>query len=116
MLLYIYSPHLDFATKVTVLNDSNSTLMEFQRVAFSRNPSNSVTDKCYEDGECRQPITLVHKLGNPQLRTLFKEMIDFLENFEMSSTDLNQIIAEQIEIEQIAQTLSNAQYIQTWYV
>ena len=100
------------------MNGTNETFLEFERVSFARNPTNTFDDECYIDGECRSPISLIEKLGNPKLEETFPEMLDFLDNFDMTSTDVNEIIAYQSEIEAAMgnQSLTHSQIVQTWYV
>ena len=114
------SPHTDFAT---VINESTGEIMEFQRVAFERNPSNTVYDECYAVAQCRQPLVTLSKIGNPELETRFPEMVDFLNGFTMDATDVNEILAYESELEQIAtnqlkpnESLTNDQITQIWFV
>ena len=94
--------------------------MEFDRVGFPRNPSNSAKDICYIEGQCRQPLVELNKIGNPRLDDTFPEMIDFLKRFEMTTNDANQILLYQREYELIATngssnySLTNDEIVETW--
>ena len=91
----LYSPHADFATTLP-----NATeYMQFERVALPRNPNNNVDAVCYENGQCSFPINPLLKIGNPKLFEEFDEMHGFLLDFDMSTNDVNDIIAYYAESE-----------------
>ena len=73
--------------------------MEFQRVAFERNPSNTVYDECYSKAKCRAPLIQIQKIGNPKLSETFPEMVDFLNKFVMDATDVNNILEYEAQLE-----------------
>ncbi len=77
----LYSPHTDFATP---LNDSTDEIMEYQRIAFPRNPSNNVADPCYLRNECMSPLTELRKIGNARLYHTFPEMVTWAASFKMT--------------------------------
>ena len=85
----IYSPHLDFAT----ILPNQTEYMAFERIALPRNPNNDVQDECYVDGLCTFPLSPLLKIGNPRLAQEFPEIYSFLLQFEMATSDVNNIIA-----------------------
>lgn len=91
----IYSPHVDFAT---ILNESTGEIMEFENVLIPRNPTNTKEDNCYTSGLCLAPLTPVRKIGNPNLKKRFPEMISFLRKFQLTSNDVNKIMGIQLEL------------------
>ncbi len=81
-----YRPHTDFATPV---NDSTNEIMEYQRIFFPRNPSNSVFDKCYfKENECMSPLSELGKLGNARLYDSFPEIVSWASRFKVDSTQV----------------------------
>ena len=118
-VLYFLSPHVDFGT---IINETTQEIMEFDRVGFARNPSNTANDECYIEAKCRQPLFELSKLGNSRLQDTFPEMITFLKSFAMSTNDANQILLYQRELELVAtpnsnmssNSLSNDQITQIW--
>ena len=84
MIIINYSPHTDFGIVINethAIASNSETIMEFDRVGFARNPSNTAYDECYKQAQCRQPLFELNKLGNPNLYNTFPEMIDFLKSF-----------------------------------
>jgi hypothetical protein len=93
----LYSPHLDFATlvKMNTSKNNNTEMMKFQKLYSPRNPSNTVGDICFVNGECAFPITGLRKIANPRLYERFPEMMTFLTQFKMTANDVNDIIGYQ---------------------
>jgi len=85
----LYSPHLDFAMKL----ENMTGYMQFERVALPRNPNNDVQDTCYLEGQCTFPLSPLLKIGNPKMQKEFPEMFAFLLDFQMTTNDVNDIIA-----------------------
>ena len=94
--------------------------MEFQQVAFGRNPSNTVTDECFVEGTCREPIIQLSKIGNGRLETEFPEIVDFLFAFAMDSSDLLDVLLVQRALEmkmtENNHTLTNDEANEIWFV
>ena len=107
-MFYICSPHVDFGT---VLNGTDNQVMQFERIAFARNPSNTVDDECWEAGQCRQPFLQLNKLGNPLLDDTFPEILEFLDNFEMTSADVNEIL-----LYEHADARNDTFFMEKWFV
>eukprot|EP01083_Nonionella_stella_P181288 648872_1 len=85
----LYSPHRDFATTL-----ANATeYMQFERIALPRNPNNDVDDVCYEEGRCSFPLSPLLKIANPKLLSQFHELSTFVLDFQMSTNDVNDVIA-----------------------
>lgn len=94
--------------------------MEFQHVAFDRNPSNTVTDECFIEGTCREPLIQLSKIGNGRLESEFPEIVDFLFKFKMNSQDLLDILlyerALEMKMTEYGHTLTNDETNEIWYV
>ena len=85
----LYSPHTDFAK---IIDSSSGTIMEFERISLSRNPSMSATEPCYIQGLCDFGLETLLKFANPKLNIRIPEMIKFFNTFDVSSTDITNII------------------------
>eukprot|EP01084_Bolivina_argentea_P039115 72297_1 len=107
----LYSPHLDFAT---ILNETKTNFMKFERVLLPRNPNNDITDECYVDGKCSFPLSPLSKIVNPIIEHTFPEIYEFLLDFRVTTNDLNDIIHYYQDISSLPQYSQLTDH-QKWY-
>ena len=105
----LYSPHQDFATPLPA--GMGEGYMQFERIALPRNPNNDVDDVCYENGKCSFPLSPLLKMGNPKFLKQFTEMYSFLLDFQMSTTDVNDIIAYFGESQEFTELTKHEQWM-----
>jgi len=86
-LANIYSIDDNFA----VIDEATGELQQFEKLAFQRNPDQSVTDPCFLEYRCQNPVEPIMKAANSRLKEKFPEAHAFFEGFTMSTRQLNKM-------------------------
>ena len=76
-----------------VRDPTTGELQQFEKLAFPRNPDQSVDDPCYVAKECQNPIEPIMKAANSRLATTFPEAHSFFTGFTMGTRQINQIVS-----------------------
>jgi ABC-type proline/glycine betaine transport system substrate-binding protein len=102
----LYSRRLPFLANIYTVDDSfaiwddiNNELQQFEKVAFPRNPDQSVNDPCFVGGLCQYPVQPIMKAANPKLKERFPEAHDFFAGFTITTTQVNKLISYYISLE-----------------
>jgi len=93
-LANIYTVDDNFA----IFDEESGELQQFEKLAFDRNPDQTVTDPCYLAKTCQPPIEPLMKAANPRLAAKFPEAHQFFTAFILSARQLNQIIAYYLDL------------------
>ena len=88
-LANIYTVDDNFA----VFDEASGELQQFEKLAFDRNPDQTVTDPCYLAKRCQPAIEPLMKAANPRLEAKFPEAHQFFTGFTMTARQINQIVA-----------------------
>ena len=76
-----------------VRDPTTGELQQFEKLAFPRNPDQSIDDPCYVAKECQNPIEPIMKAANPRLKERFPEAHSFFTGFTMGTREINQIVS-----------------------
>jgi len=79
-------------------NETTGELQQFEKLAFPRNPDQSVYDPCYVNTECQNPIEPIMKAANPRLKAEYPEAHAFFTGFTMGTRQINQIVSYYLDL------------------
>merc|ERR1719249_633681 len=88
-LANIYTPDDSFG----VIDEATGELQQFEKLAFPRNPDQSMTDPCALARECQNPIDPLMKAANPRLKERYPEAHSFFSGFTLGTRQMNKIVS-----------------------
>lgn len=95
-LANIYTPDDNFG----VIDTLTGGLQQFEKLAFPRNPDQSMTDPCALARECQNPIDPLMKAANPRLKERYPEAHSFFSGFTMGTRQMNQIVSNYLQLKE----------------
>ena len=87
-------------TNFAVIDEATGELQQFEKLSFPRNPDQSVTDPCYLDQVCQNPIDPIMKAANPRLKEKYPEAHAFFSGYGMGTRQLNQIVSYYLQLKE----------------
>ena len=101
----LYARRMPFLANIYTIDDNfgvadpvTGELQQFEKLAFPRNPDQSVDDPCYVAKECQNPIEPIMKAANSRLSTTFPEAHSFFTGFTMGTRQINQIVSYYLDL------------------
>jgi len=96
----MYRRRVPFLANIYTIDDNfgsvdvaDSELQQFEKMAFSRNPDQSVHDPCYVDQLCQNPVEPIMKAANPRLKESFPEAHEYFTGFRMTTSQINNVVS-----------------------
>jgi len=95
-----------------VIDAASGELQQFEKLAFPRNPDQSVSDPCFEAMECQNPVEPIMKAANPRLKEKYPEAHAFFTGFTMGTRQLNQIVSYYLTLKE--QQTAEQSHTEVW--
>eukprot|EP01084_Bolivina_argentea_P142386 250157_1 len=105
----LYDQRLPFLANIYTIDDNFGTvtnlttgeLQQFEKLAFPRNPDQSMYDPCFVAKQCQNPIGPVMKAANYRLQERYPEAYDYFQGFTMSTRQLNKVVSNYLQIDDV---------------
>lgn len=95
----IYTPDFNFGIRDPKATDPDDDLQKWEKIAFARNPDQSIESPCYLAETCQYPVNPIMKIANPRLAERFPEAYQFFQSYQITATSVNKLLSYYLDLE-----------------